>query len=427
MTASQHRPTAPDADGRPVRRIYAVGFLDATGLGMYLAFSAIYLNQGVGMSNYDVALVLGTAGVASLLGAIPIARFADRWGLRRALTILFAARALSYVGLALAGSLWTAMVAAAFGGLLNRGIGPLVQSALIVGRSQAEAVAPLARLRALRNAGMAIGALPTGAAVAVGEEWAYRTIMASAATIFVFCAVTVVSLPREAESAGSRRPGKPGLVGNGPFLTITALYGALTLSAILLGVGMALWITQQTGLPPWIVSVNYILNTVLVVFLQTRMARGSESPLRARRMMAGGGVLAAAGTAAAPLTGWGGGWGPIAATIVVVVLMTGAEIYVMAGATSLALVHTPPEHRSTYLATFNLGFGVATVVGPTLISISLDLGAVGWLAWTLFFCLAAAACRTVPLTPRESGATARAGGQRTGGEPVRREPEGEKA
>ncbi|WP_336053996.1 MFS transporter [Streptomyces sp. CA2R101] len=385
------------AGGSPLR-IYAVGLLDATGLGMYLSFAAVYLNQALDLSNSHVALILGTAGVGSLLGAIPVARFADRCGLRRALVILFAARALSYVGLSMAAGLWTAMAAAAFGGLLNRGIGPLVQTALIDGLRHEDAVAPLARLRALRNAGMALGALPTGVAVAVGDELAYRAIMGASATVFVLCAVLSWSLPRAA-SSGARRLGKPGLVGNGPFLRVTALYSALILSAILLGTGMALWITQQTDLPHWMVSTNYVLNTVLVVVFQARLARGSESPLTARRMMVAGGLLAAGGAAVASLTGRGDGWPPVALMLLAVVLMTGAEIYVMAGATSLALVHTPQEHRSTYLATFNLGFGVATVVGPSLISISLDHDAAGWLAWAVFLALAAVASLTLPLAP----------------------------
>ncbi|WP_030744088.1 MFS transporter [Streptomyces sp. NRRL S-31] len=429
MTAPKHHPSArTDREKRPPRRIYVAGFLDAIGLGMYLSFSAIYLNQSVGLSNYRVAVVLGTAGVASVLGAIPIARFADRFGLRRALAALFAARALSYAGLGAATNLWTALVAAAFGGVLNRGIGPLVQTALIAGRDQAAAVGPLARLRALRNAGMAVGALPTGAAVAIGEQWAFRSVMVAAAVIFLSCAAVALSLPEDADAVASRRAGRPRLVDNAAFLKVTVLYGALTLSAVLLGVGMALWITQQTDLPPWIVSANYVINTVLVVALQTRLARGSESPLRARRMMIGGGVLAATGSAVAPLSAWGSGYAPIVVAVLVVVLMTGAEIYVVAGGTSLALVHTPQDHRSTYLATFNLAFGVATVIGPTLISVSLGLGSVGWLAWAVFFAIASVAARTVALTPgRNEPSPPETDRHSAGAETARREPEGESA
>jgi len=268
---------------------------------------------------------------------------------------------------------------------------------------------------------MAVGALPTGAAVAIGDQWAFRSVMAAATVIFLSCAAVALSLPKDAEVV-VRRASRPRLVDNAAFLRVTVIYGALTFSAVLLGVGMALWITQQTDLPPWLVSANYLINTVLVVALQTRLARGSESPLRARRMMISGGILAATGAAVAPLSAWGSGWAPIAVAVLVVVLMTGAEIYVVAGGTSLALVHTPQDHRSTYLATSNLAFGVATVIGPTLISVSLDLGSAGWLGWAVIFAIASVAARTVPLAPSRTEPSATAGA-----ETVRREPEGENA
>ena len=396
-TRVQPAPSGPAT--RPPRRIYAVGILDAAGLGMYLSFAAVYLSKAVRMSNYDVGLVLGAAGVASLIGAIPIGRLADQWGLRRSLVILLVARAVSYAGLALAANAASAVLAAALGGLLNRGISPLIQSALIAGRDSASSIAPLARLRAVRNAGLAVGALPTGVAVALGHEWAYRLIMAVAAGLFVLSAVVAWTLPAR-DCGRARALGRPGLVGNGPFLQVTALYGAQVLSAIMLGTGMALWITQRSHAPSWSVSMTYIINTVLVVVLQTRMSRGSDSPRRARHMMMAGGALSAAGAAAVPLSALGRGWVPVAAIVLVAVLLTGAEIYVVAGATSLALTHSPVQHRSTYLATFNLGFGVATVIGPTLISASLGLGTAGWLAWAAFFALMAAAARTVPVAPR---------------------------
>ncbi|WP_269859328.1 MFS transporter [Streptomyces sp. RPT161] len=386
------------------RRIYAVGLADSTGLGMYLAFSAVYLNQAVRMPNDQIGLVLGITGITSLLGALPIARFAQRHGLRRALWWLFLARAASYVALACAVNLPTAALAAGFGGLLNRGIGPLVQSVLITGTDSAGAVAGLARLRALRNAGMAAGALPSGAAVAIGQQWAYRGVMLAAAAVFVGCAVISRGF---SDSGEVKRPAARRGAGVGRdrvFLLITASYGALTLSAILLGVGLPLWITQRTHAPSWSVGLVQILNTVLVVLLQVRVSRGSQDPRRARAMMLAGGLLAAAGALAAPLTGFGRGALPLAAVVLTVLLMTGAELYITSGGLSLALAHTPQERRPVYLATFNLGFAAATVVGPTLVSLGLGLGRPGWFAWALLFALLGLACLALPTAPRLRGA-----------------------
>ncbi|GAA1914719.1 MFS transporter [Streptantibioticus ferralitis] len=381
------------------RRVYAVGLADATGLGMYLAFSAVYLNQAVHLSNSRIGLVLGITGVTSLIGALPIARFAQRHGLRRSLCWLFLARAASFVALACAVNLPTAALAAGLGGLLNRGIGPLVQSVLIGGTDSAGAVAGLARLRALRNAGMAAGALPSGAAVAIGEQWAYRGVMVAAAAVFVVCALVSRGFPGAGEVKRPVGRRGAGVGRNRVFLLITASYGALTLSAILLGVGLPLWITQSTHAPSWSVGLVQILNTVLVVLLQVRISRGSEDPRRARKMMLAGGLLAAAGSLAAPLTGLGRGVVPLVAVVLTVLLMTGAELYITAGGLSLALAHTPQERRPVYLATFNLGFAATTVIGPTLVSLGLGLGRPGWFAWALLFALLGLAALALPTAP----------------------------
>ncbi|MFD0385247.1 hypothetical protein ACFQ2B_32320 [Streptomyces stramineus] len=49
----------------PIRRLYVAISIDALGLGMYLAFSALYLTQAVGLSTPDTGLVLSISGVAS--------------------------------------------------------------------------------------------------------------------------------------------------------------------------------------------------------------------------------------------------------------------------------------------------------------------------------------------------------------------------
>ena len=382
------------------RRIYAIGLADSSGLGMYLAFSAVYLNRAVGMNDHQIGLVLGISGVTSLVGAVPIANLAQRYGLRSSLTWLFLVRAASFAALGCAVDLPTAALAAAFGGLLNRGIGPLIQSALIADSDEAAAVGGLARLRALRNAGMAAGALPAGAATAVGGEWAYRSVLGLAAMVFVGCSVLSRALPVTGEIKRPARRRGAGVGSNRAFLAITALYGALTLSLILLGVGLPLWITQSTHAPRWSVGLVQLVNTALVVLLQVRVSRGAERPRRARSMMAVGALFAAAGAAVAPLSGVGrGSLLPLLVVVLVVLLVTAAELYISSGTMGLALVHIPKAQRSSYLAVFNLGFAVATVIGPTLVSVGLQYGRLGWFAWAAAFAALGAAALCAPLAP----------------------------
>ncbi|MFI9778684.1 MFS transporter [Streptomyces sp. NPDC051956] len=372
----------------PVRRFYAAGLFDAVGLGMYLSLSVLFLGKAVALSNQEIGLVLGASGVTSLFGAMPIARAAERFGSRAALTVLFLVRAAAFLALASVSSFLGALVAASVAGLLSRGISPLIESGLIARSSNAAAVGALARLRSLRNAGMAAGALPSGVAITVDEGWAYRAALTASAALFVCCALICRSFPAAAaagEVDGGERSGRARVLRNRAFLAVTALYGALTLSALLLGIGVPLWIVQRTEAPTWSVTLVQVLNTALIVVLQVRLSRGSEGLPRARTLMRRGGLLSALAALVVPLTALGGGAADLAVVVVAALLFSLAELLIVAGTTGAALVHIPDGEKTGYLAAFNLGFAVATVVGPSLIGVGVGAGWGGWAAWAVFF------------------------------------------
>jgi MFS family permease len=163
---------------------------------------------------------------------------------------------------------------------------------------------------------------------------------------------------------------------------------------------MPLWIVQHTGAPPWAAGFVTFVNTVMVVALQIRMSKGSERPRRARSMMIVGGLFAAVAAALAPLSVAEGRWPALAACVLVVVVMTVGELFISAGSMGLALVHTPSDQRPVYLATYNLGFAAATVVGPPLVTVGLVAGTRGWLAWAGLFVFASIAAAFLPLSSR---------------------------
>lgn len=394
----------------PVRRFYVVGLCDALGLGMYLSLSVLFLDKAVELTNHQIGIVLGTSGVASLLGAMPIARAAERLGIRAVLSVLFAVRCAAFLALAAVASFEQALGAAAVAGLLSRGIGPLIESGLISRVSDARAVDTLARLRTLRNAGMAAGALPAGAAIAVGEAWAYRAVLVASAVLFLCCAAICRGFPALAAASGER-PKRAGILRNRPFLGITALYGAFTLSALLLGIGVPLWIVQQTQAPSWSVTLIQLLNTVIIVALQVRLSKGSERLARARTLMCLGGLLAGLGALTVPLTALGAGRLDLAVVVAAAVLLSLGELLITAGTTGAALLHIPEGRKTGHLAALNLGFAVTTVIGPPLISAGIGWGWAGWTGWAVFFAalgLVALRVPGPPVRPRREQAVAAA-------------------
>ncbi|WP_328834687.1 MFS transporter [Streptomyces europaeiscabiei] len=378
------RPAAPPAP-QSARRFYAVGLCDAVGLGMYLSLSVLFLDKAAALTNQQIGVVLGVSGVTSLLGAMPIARAAERYGIRGVLCVLFLIRCAAFLALAMVGSFTQALGAAAVAGLLSRGIGPLIESGLISRVHNAAAVGALARLRTLRNAGMAAGALPAGAAIAADQAGAYRAAMVASAVLFLCCAAICRGFDAVAATPAGGPGGRARILRNRAFLGITALYGAFTLSALLLGIGVPLWIVQQTQAPSWSVTVIQLLNTVLVVVLQVRLSRGSERLERARVLMLRGGLLSGLGALVVPLTMLGGGQWDVGVVIAAAVLLSLGELLIIAGTTGAALLHIPREQTTSHLAVFNLGFAMTTVVGPLLISTTVGWSWQGWAGWAVFF------------------------------------------
>ncbi|MCN9244726.1 MFS transporter [Streptomyces sp. RY43-2] len=400
--------SAPEQAARPapVRGFYAVGLCDAVGLGMYLSLSVLFLDRAADLTNHQIGLVLGASGVASLVGAMPIARAAERFGIRAVLCALFLVRCAAFLALAAVTTFAEALCAAAVAGLLSRGIGPLIESGLINRVPDAQAVGALARVRTLRNVGLAAGALPSGAAIAIDEPWAYRAVLVASAVLFLCCAAICRGFPDTAASASARPGGRARILRNRAFLSITALYGALTLSALLLGIGMPLWIVQRTQAPSWSVTLIQLLNTALVVLLQVRLSKGSERLTRARALMCGGGLLAGFGALTAPLTGLGGGRLDLAVVVVAAVLLSLGEVLITVGTTGAALLHIPEGQKTSHLAALNLGFAVTTIVGPPLISTSVGWDWAGWAGWAAFFTVLGLLALRVP-GPSAATASAR--------------------
>ncbi|MFF4293353.1 MFS transporter [Streptomyces vinaceus] len=393
------------------KRIYATGLSDAVGLGMYLSLSVLFFHKAVELPNAEIGLVLGIAGITSLLGAMPIARAAERFGTRTVLTALFLVRAAAFLALAVSSSFVSALLASAVAGVLSRGISPLIESGLIARASNEEAVGALARLRSLRNAGMAAGALPSGAAIAIDEAWAYRAVMALSAVLFIGCAAVCRTLGEGGRPAGAAPgPSRGSVLRDRAFLRITVLYGALTMSALVLGLGVPLWVVQQTQAPAWTVTLVQVLNTAVVVALQVRISKGSDDFRTARRMMRRGGLLSALAAGVVPLTAFGDATTNLALVVAAALLFSLGELYIMSGATGVALLHIPEGRKTGYLAAFNLGFAVTTVVGPPLITTSVGWGGWSWLGWALYFTTVGLVAMRVPQPAPAAGKAAQTAG-----------------
>jgi MFS family permease len=371
--------------------------IDALALGLYLASAGLFLAEVIGMAPSTVGVVLGVGGAASTIGAVPIARLTERFDGRRVLALLFIARGCAFLAFAAAQGPVSAAIVVTAAGFLNRGVGPILQSIALDGADRANQVVILARLKSLRNVGLSLGGVPVGFVLTADSPLGFRLMLMTAGIIAIAAAALAWMLPPPVD-AGSpvagERPKRARV--EKAFVRLTATFGLLTMSGMVLGLGLPLLIVESGEIPRWTVGGIQVGNTALVVVLQVAFSRGSERVTRARKMMVAAGVVAAAGSFV--LLGLTQTAGALSVALVAVCIVTFsiAELLASAGGSGMMLSFVPPAERANYLAVYNLGFAGATVAGPPLVGLAVTQQPWSWAVWALLFLAVGASAVRLP-------------------------------
>jgi hypothetical protein len=163
------------------------------------------------------------------------------------------------------------------------------------------------------------------------------------------------------------------------YLTVCVLNGLLMTYGAILTVGLPLWIVRRTHAPAWTVAGTFLVSTLLVVTLQVRASRGTDTVHGATRGVRRSGALLLAGCLVLASTRAL----PAPAAVIVLgagsVLLTLGEVLQQAGGWSLSYGLAPEDRQGEYLGAFAMGTRIYDSLGPILVtSLILGLGQLGW-------------------------------------------------
>jgi hypothetical protein len=171
---------------------------------------------------------------------------------------------------------------------------------------------------------------------------------------------------------------------------IALVNGLLTLHASTLTIGIPIWVVSATAAPAVAVPGLLVLNTALVVLLQVRLGRGKETLDAGISTSRRAGLILALGSAGIGVAALAPD--PETAVVVLVVaiaLHTVGEIWQSVGSWSLSYAMALPGAEAEYIAVFEFGFLLQSVVGPALVTgVVLALGVPGWLGLAALFAVA---------------------------------------
>jgi MFS family permease len=369
--------------------------IGALGYGAFIAGSAVFFTRSVGLSATEVGIGLSVAGGIGLLLTVPAGRLVDRLGPLRVIVGAAPCTIALYASYAVIDSFAGFLVVVSLLGISTR-LDRLSIGALIAGLlGQEDRVKVSAYLRSANNLGIALGAGLAGVALAIDTRPAYLALPIGAACTTAVMVAIRRRLP-DVPPAPPRAPGEQrwAALRDRPFLALTGLFGLARIDSPILDIALPLWVVHHTDAPRPVAALLLIVNSVLVIALQVRAARGSETPagiVRAKRlaslaMIAACGVFAASGSVP----------GTVAVVLLVggMALLTAGELWISAAGWSVRYGLAKPHRQGEYGAVFSLGSSAMDMIGPAVVVILTDqYGLEGWAAIAALYALLFVAIR----------------------------------
>lgn len=380
-------------------------FVQTIGLGLLTALSAIYLTRFVGLSVAEVGLGLTAAAGLGLVVGVPVGHLADRCGPRGLLIGLLCLVAVAVLGYLLIDSLVSFLVVVGLYQLADRAANAVRGAVIAKAVPADEQVSTRGHLRAVSNIGFAVGAVLAGWSLTADTIQAFQGLIVAAAAGYVIAAVALARVPPLPPIPRERGASPGTAVRDLSYLGFAVINAVLTFHYAVLEIGMPLWVLQHTDAPRWMVTVLFVVNTLMVTGLQVMVGRRADTVSTAKRATLVADLLLAASCALFGMSALTGTWLVIAMLVAAGVLHALGEMYQVAAAWLLAFELAPANAHGQYQGLFSTSTSAGLMAGASVVALlAVNGGLVGWLALGAIFLVASAAMS--PVVQRNTTATA---------------------
>lgn len=382
------------------RRPFVVAMvIDTVGTGLYLPFTVLYFTATTQLSIAQVGLGLSIAAGAGLALSPVLGGSVDAKGAKPVLIASNIIRFVAFAAAPLVGAMWSLLAVT-----LGMEIGMRAFWASYV-PLVAEIAAPHERprwfgfLTSVRNAGLGLGSLLAGVAVAIGGGGAYDVIVLMNAASFALAGWLIWITPvagratGPAPSSGAWRT----VLTDRPYVALALANLAYTLSMVSLTILLPVYVVETLSLPTWLGGVVIALNCVLVTFGQGPTVRLIEQRTTIWALRVSAALFSAAFVVLALVVSL-----PAIAAIPMllagVVVFTFGELFESPSMAALSTDAAPAALRGRYLTMHQMSWTIASIIGPALFTWLLSVQSV--LPWLFLAAMAALGTVTIPTVGR---------------------------
>ncbi|WP_329278884.1 MFS transporter [Streptomyces sp. NBC_00691] len=378
-------------DSGPERVLIAASFVNRVGNGLFNAASALYFTLIVGLPAVQVGTALTVAGLIGLFAGIPGGHLADRRGARTIMVSALAVQAVSMSALVLVES-WTALTVLATVDQIAAAAGGAAWGALVARVGTERRALFRAKLRTFVNLGVIFGTVGSGVAVAVDTRGAYVALILGNAASFALCALLLFLLPHYPPLPAPPRARRWLAFSDRPYLTFTALFGAMGLQYSVVSLLLPIWIAQHTEAPRWTVAAVFAVNAAFCVLLQTRIGSRIETPHDGGRAFRNAGLLFLVSCPMMALAAYTPVWAAVGLLVAAIFVHSLGEVWESSAGFALGFGLAPEHAQGQYQGLLGLGFSTGQALAPAILTtVVLGLGTAGWLLLAAFFAALGAA------------------------------------
>ncbi|MFD0116851.1 MFS transporter [Streptomyces sp. NPDC058320] len=378
-------------DSRPERALIAASFVNRVGNGLFNAASVLYFTLVVGLPAVQVGAALTIAGVVGLCAGIPGGHLADRRGARTIMMLALAVQAVSMSAL-LAVENWAALTAIATVDRIAAAAGGAAWGALVARVGVDRPALFRAKLRTFVNLGVILGTVGAGLALAADTRGAYVALILGNAASFALCALLLFLVPRYPVLAAPPQQHRWIAFTDRPFLTFTALYGAMGLQYPVVSLLLPIWISEHTEAPRWTVAALFAVNSAFCVLMQTRIGSRIETPHDGGRAFRTAGLSFLISCPMMALAAYTPVWAAAAFVLAAIFVHSLGEVWESSAGFALGFGLAPDHAQGQYQGLLGLGFSAGQALAPAILTtVVLGLGTAGWLVLASFFAALGAA------------------------------------
>ncbi len=377
-------------------RLAAQSLLFALGEGTFMAGSAVFFIQVVGLTKAQVGIGLTLAGLAAFVASYPMGRVVDRLGAKRCWAISSAGQAAMFAVWpfidSFTGYLAMAVVMEVIGALGGVAHGAYTIDVLPPG----ERVKSRAYMYSALNIGFTLGALLAMIALVPESLTLLTLVPVFTAGVFLLNAVNITRLPDAFHDLRSAEDRKVKIPGAGPlrnvgWLATMFFTGVLWTNQVVLNLVIPLWLVTETDAPRVVLALLFSTNTVMCIVLPMAAARGVKdvrTALRAIRISTAFFVVSCVITLS---THESIGWVTIGLFFLGHITLTGAELFLSAASWTFEAELMDPRRRGEYQGAAELSGTLGRVWAPAAFTVLVTWGATGWLIIAGIITVAAAA------------------------------------